>query len=412
MEQIKRSYQVQLWTKYFFVLFLTQVFIGMCMQFYNTTTPLFVGFLGGSTSYSGLLVTSFTISATVLRILSGRALDRRGRREIIIVGLLIFAVSSLSFCVDRLWFLPLARLLQGAGYSIASTGLSVAIADVLPRQRMSEGIGYFGLSFSLASVVGPAVALTLCSEENYHLVFYAAAAMLIACALLLLVLCRYETDAVFQEKKRRWAESEPEAQTPEMQGAAGTFAAQYRGLWVFFEKTAVKPSLVSLFINLPSAATISFLMLFAKDAGIENAGLYFTISAIALVAARLLFSRAADRFAPLVSIGPGILIGAVGYAMILLSARAAMLFFVAGGLLGLSGGLSGPTLNAIVIKRAPENRRGAASATYLMSSDVGIGIGSFFWGLMIERFSYTAVFVGCTISMLIALALALLWLRK
>lgn len=101
------------------------------------------------------------------------------------------------------------------------------------------------------------------------------------------------------------------------------------------------------------------------------------------------------------------------HTLLLLSMQSATPFYIAGALIGLSAGMVQPTLNAIVMKRAPAERRGAASATYLISTDIGVGVGSVFWGMFIDAgLGFNAVFGGCIICMLLACALSIAWLRE
>lgn len=71
--------------------------------------------------------------------------------------------------------------------------------------------------------------------------------------------------------------------------------------------------------------------------------------------------------------------------------------FAAGFLLGLGYGILQPLFQSFVTGTTPAPKRGAANATYLLSYDIGIGIGSFVMGLFQESiglsmgFAVTAV---------------------
>ena len=184
-------------------------------------------------------------------------------------------------------------------------------------------------------------------------------------------------------------------------------------IWTYFEKSALKPTFISLMMSLPNGAIVAFLVLYAKSIGIADASLYYTFNAIALVATRLAFGRFADRFKPVVTTAPALIVAAIGYSFLLIAGSAPALFPIAGILIGIGSGMASPTLNALVIKNAGPARRGAASATYMMSFDVGIGAGGFIWGLFIDSaLGFTAVFVGCIACMLIGCVLSFFWLRE
>jgi MFS family permease len=53
-------------------------------------------------------------------------------------------------------------------------------------------------------------------------------------------------------------------------------------------------------------------------------------------------------------------------------------------LYGCATGSIFPIMSALAVRFAPINRRGAATATYFSSFDIGIGIGSTIWGFVID----------------------------
>jgi len=409
----KTVQKVTLWSAYFFIITAVSLLFGASLQFYNATAALYVQSLGGTATYAGMMLTIFTVSATVMRIASGRFLDKKGRCVVIGIGAVIFAAGSLSFIIPALPWLPIARFIQGIGYSMVTTGVSVAITDVVPKQRMGEGIGYFGMVTPLSTALGPVVALKLCGDGNYSLVFIVAAVCIIAAGALI-VFTNYEKNVKFRERIRAMEALAPAPAAPAAAPAAkpAETGEKKSVIWTYFEKTAIKPTIISLMMSLPNGAIVAFLVLYAKSIGIADAGLYYTFNAIALVGCRLIFGRFADRFKPVVTTVPALIIGATGYAFLLCAGSVPALFPLAGILIGAGSGLASPTLNAIVIKNAGPARRGAASATYMMSFDIGIGAGSSIWGLFIDTLGFPAVFIGCIVSMLIGCVLSLVWLRE
>ena len=408
----KTVQKATLWSAYFFIITAVNLLFGASLQFYNATAALYVQSLGGTATYAGTMLTIFTVSATVMRIASGRFLDKKGRCIIIAIGAAIFGAASLSFVIPVLPWLPIARLIQGIGYSMVTTGVTVAIADVIPKQRLGEGIGYFGLVTPLTNALGPVVALKLCGENNnFNLVFIVAAVCIFFGGALTLI-TNYEKNVKFRERIRAMEALDPAPAAPAAAKAAPA-GEQKRGIWTYFEKTALKPTFISLMMSLPNGAIVAFLVLYAKTIGIADASLYYTFNAISLVATRLIFGRFADRFKPVFTTVPALIVAAIGYTFLLVAGSAPALFPIAGILIGVGSGMASPTLNAIVIKNAGPARRGAASATYMMSFDVGIGAGGFIWGLFIDSaLGFTGVFVGCIVCMLIGCVLSCVWLRE
>lgn len=395
-ETVQPAEKPRLLSKYFFLIMAVSLCTGLTLHFFNSTTSLYVSSLGGTASYTGLLLTLFTMAAIAARLITGRMVDVKGRRMVILAGLLIYALASLSFSFfPTLQALIFLRTLQGVGYSVCTTSIAVAITDVIPRQRMGEGIGYFGLSQSLSSAAGPGIAMALIAGGNFNRVFYAAAAILMV---------GFGLMAIFNyEKKVRASHLEKPVER--------TAEKKENLLAVLFEKTAVPVMTISLFAAISSSATLTFLMLYAAKAEIAGAGLFFTLSAVSMVVARLFTGKISDRFGPLYSLIPGFLLSIVAFILMLLSAKIPVLFFIAGVLYGLGNGITGPVLNAAVIKRAPDNRRGAASATFMMSHDIGFGIGGMIWGAIIDFAGFPAMFIGCALFIVISVVISVIVLQ-
>jgi len=233
-------------------------------------------------------------------VFAGRLVDTKGRRKVIIAGIIIFAAASFGFSLFPFkTALPLLRLIQGAGYSIAATALSVAITDVIPKKRMGEGIGYFGLSNSVATAIRPAIALMLISDNSFKMVFHAAASSLMVGGLLTLF-CNYE-------RKSNRSQSVQKLEDEKTLTKIDSSAAKINKLWIYFEKTAIPFTIISLFSTIAMSATTFFLVLYTRSEAIANAGLFFTLSAAFMVAARLFAGKIADKFHPLYSLIPGLL---------------------------------------------------------------------------------------------------------
>jgi MFS family permease len=144
--------QERLWSKNFVLLFFIGIFSTTISYALNNSVPLYVTQSGGSTVLSGSMITSLTVGGVVGRVFSGRLVDTAGRRKIMIVYSLGFvAVTVLPALFPSFTLLLAVRFMQGLFTSGATTASMAAVADVVPRARMGEGIGYSSLSM----IAGP-----------------------------------------------------------------------------------------------------------------------------------------------------------------------------------------------------------------------------------------------------------------
>lgn len=120
-------------------------------QHLNGYSPLWVGFAIGA----------YGLTQALLQIPAGMLSDKFGRRPVIFIGLLIFALGSLvAAYADSIYGVTAGRALQGAG-AIASAILALA-ADVTREEQRSKAMGMIGVSigmaFAVAMVAGPILA--------------------------------------------------------------------------------------------------------------------------------------------------------------------------------------------------------------------------------------------------------------
>ena len=109
----------------------------------------------------GVALGSYGLSQGLLQIPFGMLSDRFGRKPILTIGLILFAMGSLLGALTHsIYGMIIARILQGMG-AIGSV-LIALLADLTPdalRTKAMAVIGMtIGMSFSLAMVMSPAIA--------------------------------------------------------------------------------------------------------------------------------------------------------------------------------------------------------------------------------------------------------------
>ena len=362
----------KLWNKHFIMACAVILLSGFAMNMMNSTMAKYIYSVYGNASFSGILNGAFAVMAVLARLVSGDLSDRRGRGLVILLGSTIFAVGVFGFGIFP-WAaaLVLFRSLQGLGYATTSTGAYAAGSDSLPKSRMSEGIGYLGLGYSLAMAIGPAIALNLIVGENYIPVFLVAGIMLLI-------------SAVVGWMYRRKAE-------------AGFCPTTERGkltLGRFVEKKALPAATVQLFNCLAQAAINSYIVIFAESRGITGTAYFFTFMAVAMCLTRLCSGRIGDRFGFRSVVIPAIVMNILGFAILMIYSSTGA-FYIAGFLLGIGQGIFGPAMQTVAVQASPDNRKGAANSTFQIANDLSNGLGAVIWGVVIDFMGYNAMLGGC-----------------
>ena len=136
-----------------------QLMIVLDSSIVNVALPTIHADLHFSIANLEWLITAYSLTFGGLLLFGGRTGDRYGKRRIFMVGIAIFAVSSLlcGFAQGQLWLI-LSRACQGIGGALAATTALALIATNFPEGRPRNGA--MGV-YAAMSAVGGAVGLLL-----------------------------------------------------------------------------------------------------------------------------------------------------------------------------------------------------------------------------------------------------------
>ena len=418
-ERTVEAARPRLWSGVFVLLILLTFCCFLTSQGMNAGTAVYVTELGGTAAYAGFLMAIFSVSAATTRLFVGPLIDRGRRIVVMVFGAAVLFIGALGpALVGGSMPLTVFRCLQGVGFSAAVAASSTAAADVLPMQRLGEGLGYAGLGQALAMTVGPALALFLVSTdppENLYWCFSAVAAI----GLCIAFFCRYEsnpqklpeTSAYRLRWERERAEREVAAaagETPAVGEKAATAtgsaregkAPAERGLRRVFEPRALSGAIPVFMMSPVFGFVISFASLYGLSIGVENAGLFFTITAISMILMRISSRAYMDRVAPLKIFGVAAVCGIVTFALFLAAPSNLVLFNAAGAFYGVCLGVSMPVAQSVAVKSSPSHRWGATNALFLFMMDVGFGLGTALWGTLNDAFGFPVTLwcvMGCIV---------------
>lgn len=434
----RESPREQLWSTTFVLVVISTLCCFMVGQGLNSSTSVYVALYGGTAAYAGVLAAVFSGAAAVVRLLSGPLIDGRGRRIVMLVGFAVLIVGTVGplFTHDVAPFVVF-RILQGAGFSAVTTASATAAADALPASRMGEGIGYYGLGQALSMSVGPALALALVSTDPPENLFIGVTAIAVV-GLAMIFLCRYEKhpemlpeEAVY---RRRLEEGESEAarrgtaEALEVTGRAGaaeaaeasettTSTAQSRMEGQprresiasrIFEKHALPGTLPMIVLSPAFGFVIFFVGLYGASLGVENAGLFYTLSAVSMILVRLKSGAFMDRFAPIKILPFALACGLVAFTMLVACGTALdgapmrdAVFNLSGIVYGFCIGIALPLNQSVAVKNTPPERWGAANALFQLANDVGIGGACVIWGIVNDCFGFP-VTICCAMCCIVA----------
>jgi MFS family permease len=327
--------------------------------------PLYAVHLGGTEEDAGLMTLIFTMAALLGRLPVGWAMDRWGRRPILLAGAVVAIVSGVTYqVVARVPVLFVLRAFHGLAMSLFTTAVAAVISDLVPAARRGEGVGYWGMGSNLSLAISPIVALEVVGRYSFSALFLLSTTM----ALLALALGA----AVRETGARRRVR----------------FTLRLETLFV---RSAVMPAIVMAALTMSHGAIVTLLPLMGQARALGNPGVFFTVAALVLVAVRAKAGALSDRLGRGPILVPGMLLAAASMAVVGLAARPAVLV-AAGAMYGLGFGLAQPALMALVADRAADADRARAIATYYAGWELGIGLAGFGLAYVVTWSGFTAAF--------------------
>ncbi|MDB5820978.1 MAG: Drug resistance transporter, EmrB/QacA subfamily, partial [Rhizobacter sp.] len=136
-----------------------------------TATPI-IGRQFGALEETSWLAVSYLLASVVMVPMYGQLGDQYGRRKLLRLAIMAFALGSLGCgMAPSFGFLIAARVLQGLGGGGLMTLSQALIGEVLPPRERARYQGYFAIVFTLASVGGPVIGGLVVHHASWRWLF-------------------------------------------------------------------------------------------------------------------------------------------------------------------------------------------------------------------------------------------------
>lgn len=333
-----------------------------------------------SAGLAGLLSGIFILGSFAGRLWGGNSISQMGPKKILMIGIIFYLIMNVCYLfVTNIWLLLAIRFLHGIGFGIAATATGTLAGLVVPSSRRGEGIGYFTLSLTLASAIGPFLSIFLYHAFNYEVILVlsvVALALSLVAAFFLKIPTNVAATMQTKEKKPfRWSN--------------------------FFEVSALPMGFVGLLMGVAYASILTFLANFTAGIGLVTAGsLFYVVYAIFILISRPLTGRLMDTKGDNYVMYPTFVLFAIGLVMTGFSSTSWMLFGAA-ALVGLGYGSFTPFGQTISIRGQKVERVGVATSTFFSLYDMGVGLGPFFLGLVVPVTGYRNLYYLCAIFVVV-----------
>ena len=364
----------KLWTKDFIIVSSVNFFLTLVFYLLVVTIAVFaVDEYHASTSQAGLVTGIFIIGALAGRLFTGQAIDHIGRKKTLFLGLIFFTLATLLYFVNLgIMFLLLTRLLHGITLGIASTASGTIVAQIIPATRKGEGIGYFSMSSTLATAIGPFIGLYMSQHTSFQMIF----SFCLVLGIFSLI------TAIF-------------VYVPPMEEVSTAEHSAVKGFKLsnLIEPRALPIAFVTLGVAFCYSSVLSYINFYAKEVDlVDAASFFFIVYALAVLISRPFTGRLMDLKGANIIMYPAFII--FGAGMLLLStAHSSLTLLLSGVLIGLGFGNMQSCTQAIAVKLTPPHRMGLATATFFIFLDAGFGFGPYVLGFIIPVTGYSTLYI-------------------
>lgn len=374
-----------------FALIVVMLGFGMVIPIF----PFYIDDLGAGGTELGLLVAVSALLEFIFAPLWGGVSDRIGRKPVISIGMVGYALSTFLFGIStQLWMLFAARAVSGILSSATVTAALAYASDTTSEEERGGSMGKLGAAMAFGIILGPGLGGWL-AKGSLSLPFFIASGMAVVSLLLILIFL-------------------PESLVVEKDGdSKKAKTVQARELWrALFSDIGVLLLMVMLF----SFALTNFEAVFGLyalekfDYGPEQVGsILMVIAIVSTIGKATLTGSATKRWGEVLVIKASLLAGSVGF-LVLLAANSYITILLATAFFVLSKTLLRPASFALISKRVTT---GQGTVMGLSNSFMSLGriIGPIWAGFIFDvHINYP--YLSGSLFMLLGFFLSLVWIKQ
>jgi len=349
--------------------------------------PIYAHNHGAGGFYIAAIFGAFSFSRTLLLPFFGRLSDRKGRKNIIVFGLLAYALVSVAFLfANSINALIFVRILQGIGSAMIMPVTQAYIGEITPEGKEGWVMGLFNMSVFIGLGIGPLIGGTVNDAFTINGAFICMGFLALTgffASLFLLPPVKSEKIICHVKKPIEWKLLFKDQDIIGLSAFRFCYTTCIGIIWGFL------PIFADFKFSLSTSLIGILVMIGVMTSGVMHIPMGYL----------------ADRINKKVMVVIGGSISIYGLFSFT-SASGFSGLFIANVLFGLGGGISMPALMAmIVIKGGRLRSMGSVMGLVTMAHSFGMLIGAFLAGLMMEYFQLSQAFTLGAVVMLAGIIL-------
>jgi MFS family permease len=359
----------KIFTRDFVLNFLSQFAFSFVSFILVPTIPVYLSRHEAKAAEIGFLIGILSVFSLIPRPFIGRALVRIPERKFMMVGAMLYVLSSIAYlAAPPFWPFLIVRIMQGVGLAFFSTASVALIANSTSENRRGQIISYYFLSFNFAFALAPYLGMLLINQFGFTALFLVCTALSLSTLLITLNLGKIQGVPI-------------ENQSTQNQS--------------FLNRDVLPSGIMAFLLNAIWGSLGAFFPLYALRHGVSNPGIFFAFIAITLILGRSLGGKILDIYTREKVIIPCFVVIIVSIVVLTFSTTLLMFILVA-IVFGTGWAFLYPSLVVYAVESSGP-ARGPAMGTFTALADLGAGIGPMIVGMILEWTNYPVMFLSLTL---------------
>jgi len=337
--------------------------------------PAYAQAVGVGVAAIGVLIAAYDLAELVAKPIFGAIADRRGMKQTMLAGIVVFTLASLAYPFIDPRLLIVVRFAQGAG-AAALSAVSLAMVGAYYRERRGRAYGVYNAIKGAGYVVSPAIGTAIVAGSQFSNIFLVSAAIGALGFALSLTLPKA-------------AEDQASLDDDDDQFSMASFLAVFRrsDLWPWYLVTVVNMFLVGILFG--------FLPVRVHDLGYGPVatGIVLTAASASYLLVQPIAGVIADRVRPERTIYAGLAVAAL--AVMSLGILRDVPMFIATVAAGVGIGVVWTNTDALISGWARSGQLGATMGAAGSFKEFGDMLGPLLIGLLAQALSLSVAFAVC-----------------
>ena len=381
-----------LWNKDFICVMLANFMLCVGHASVNPLVATYTNFLKAGPELTGFLAGMFFAVSLALKPFAGPILTKLDKRLVLIVVFLFGAVANFGYAMfQSIPAFILFRFFSGIQYGLIGALLMTLAADHLPKEKLTYGLGIYGISGAIGNAIGPSLGDTMLrlgsnirdTSFGFRFMFLTGMVMFLLATIPAIILA-------------------PDKKSDEDISEAGIWYKNIFTVHAF-------PSTIVLFLLMLSYSLINtYIFEFSVEQSINGMSIFYIVLAGTLAVTRPVSGYITDKLGIQRVMFPALLVFSI--AIFTIGSSKTLTVAIIGAILAAIGfGASQPSLQAMGMQSETQFKRGVASNTIYIGIDLGLFLGPYLGGIVYARADYAFMYkVGAVPVILSIICFALI----